>query len=147
MKYVHTNIIARDWRRLAEFYTQVFSCEFIPPQRDQAGDWLSRGTGVSDASLEGVHLRLPGHGADGPTLEIYQYGHLKDRLPTVPNRIGFGHIAFEVEDVAETVAKMLAHGGYVFGEVVEREIAGKGKITFTYAKDPEGNLVELQKWG
>ena len=25
-KYVHTNIVARDWRRLAVFYQDVFGC-------------------------------------------------------------------------------------------------------------------------
>ena len=27
IKYVHTNIISRDWRRLAQFYEDVFGCE------------------------------------------------------------------------------------------------------------------------
>jgi predicted enzyme related to lactoylglutathione lyase len=30
-RYVHTNLIARDWRALAKFYTGVFGCEFVPP--------------------------------------------------------------------------------------------------------------------
>ncbi len=36
-RYVHTNLIARDWRLLAQFYTGVFGCEFVPPERDYAG--------------------------------------------------------------------------------------------------------------
>ena len=34
----------------------------------------------------GVHLRLPGHGTTGPTLEIYQYGSMPDGLPPAMNR-------------------------------------------------------------
>jgi predicted enzyme related to lactoylglutathione lyase len=33
-RYVHTNIVSTDWRRLAGFYTSVFGCELVPPERD-----------------------------------------------------------------------------------------------------------------
>jgi hypothetical protein len=69
-KYAHTNLIARDWRALAAFYERVFGCTPVPPERDLSGEALERGSGVAGASLQGVHLRLPGCGADGPTLEI-----------------------------------------------------------------------------
>ena len=45
-KYVHTNLIARDWRKLADFYVSVFGCEPVPPERDYSGADLERGTGV-----------------------------------------------------------------------------------------------------
>jgi hypothetical protein len=32
------------------------------------------------------------------------------------------------------------------GEIVTREIPGAGRITFAYVRDPEGNIVELQRW-
>jgi len=31
MKYTHTNLVARDWRRLADFYIKVFGCTPVPP--------------------------------------------------------------------------------------------------------------------
>jgi len=37
MKYAHTNLIARDWRALADFYVAQFGCEVVPPERDYAG--------------------------------------------------------------------------------------------------------------
>ena len=73
MKYVHTNLVCKDWRRLSSFYVETFDCQVKPPVRKQSGEWLDRGTGVIGASLEGVHLLLPGYGQAGPTLEIYQY--------------------------------------------------------------------------
>ena len=73
MKYVHTNIIARDWKLLADFYIKVFECKPVLPERDIKGDWLEKGTGVKNASLRGIHLLLPGFDNDGPTLEIFQY--------------------------------------------------------------------------
>jgi predicted enzyme related to lactoylglutathione lyase len=30
-RYAHTNLIARDWRRLARFYAEAFGCELLAP--------------------------------------------------------------------------------------------------------------------
>ena len=146
IRYAHTNIISADWKKLAQFYIDVFDCQPVPPTRDQAGDWLSRGTGVEAAALQGMHLRLPGFGENGPTLEIYQYSRMEEKPLPVANRKGFGHIAFEVEDVAAILEQLMKYGGKAVGEVVRKEVDGVGMITFTYAADPEGNLIELQQW-
>ena len=41
-KYVHTNLIARDWKRLVQFYCEVFGCEPKGPERDLSDAWLER---------------------------------------------------------------------------------------------------------
>ena len=33
-RYVHTNLIARDWRRLAAFYESVLGCVPVHPERE-----------------------------------------------------------------------------------------------------------------
>ncbi|MCP5048836.1 MAG: VOC family protein [bacterium] len=145
-RYAHTNIIAGDWRSLAQFYEEVFECLPIPPERDQSGQWLEKGTGVKDAALKGIHLRLPGFGEDGPTLEIYSYSHMEQKSPPVPNRQGLGHLAFTVDDVEKTLQKVLENGGTSLGEIVTKVIPNTGTITFVYAVDPEGNIIEIQQW-
>ena len=146
MKYVHTNIISKDWKSLVKFYIDTFECKLVPPVRKQEGYWLSMGTGVENASLEGAHLLLPGHGEKGPTLEIYQYKHIEDQTFAPANRRGFGHIAFEVDEVEKVVNTLLKNGGSLAGEISGRLIEGVGEITFVYARDPEGNLIEIQSW-
>ncbi len=145
-RYAHTNIIAADWRKLVTFYEAVFDCVFVPPERKQSGQWLANGTGVKDAALNGVHLRLPGYEKDGPTLEIYSYGQMEEKLPAAANRKGLGHLAFSVDDVAAIVDQVLAHGGQALGKVVSRHVQGAGRITFAYVADPEGNIIEVQRW-
>ena len=153
-RYAHTNLVARDWRRLAAFYEQVFGCVRVPPERDLQGEWLARGSGVSGARLRGVHLRLPGAGTGGPTLEVFEYessglpalGGPKAAPPRSADMPGFGHIAFEVEDVEAALAAVVAAGGASLGEVVSVPVHGAGTITWTYARDPEGNILELQRW-
>lgn len=146
MKYVHTNIICEDWQALANFYINVFDCQPVPPARDQSGAWLDQCTGVSNAHLKGMHLRLPGWGENGPTLEIYSYGEMEENLATIPNRKGYGHIAFEVDNVATVLAKLLANGGSKQGQITAKMVKGVGYITLVYAKDPAGNIIEIQNW-
>lgn len=145
-RYGHTNLIARDWRALAAFYERLFGCERVPPERQYAGPELEAGTGVPGARLQGVHLRLPGHGPDGPTLEIFNYSRLAETLPTAVNRPGFGHLAFLVADVAAAREEVLAAGGRAIGEVVTLTTATGARVTWCYVTDPEGNPIELQSW-
>jgi catechol 2,3-dioxygenase-like lactoylglutathione lyase family enzyme len=126
-RYVHTNLIAGDWKKLVRFYRNVFGCIPRGPEGDLSGEWLDRVTSLSAACLRGVHLRLPGYGDTGPTLEIFSYDDMPDRRLPMPNEPGF------------------AHGGSV-GEVATTEVDGVGSLQVVYARDPEGNIVELQKW-
>lgn len=145
--YTHTSIVAADWRTLAGFYERVFGCTRVPPPRDLSGAWLARGTGVADARLTGIHLRLPGLGDGGPTVEIFQYGVVEPPSPPAVNRQGLAHLAFAVDDVDAAARQVVDEGGSLVGEVTTAEIPGAGRLTFVYAADPEGNVLELQAWG
>ena len=145
-RFVHVNLVAHDWRRLTAFYQQVLGCTPTPPERALSGDWLERGTGVPGAEIRGLHLRLPGRGADGPTLEIFQYNVEAERGQPAANRPGYGHLAFAVDDVEAARQAVIAGGGSSVGDVVSSPIPGAGSITFCYVADPEGNLIELQCW-
>jgi predicted enzyme related to lactoylglutathione lyase len=145
-KYAHTNLIAKDWKRLSVFYQDVFDCTPVPPERDLTGEWLDRATGLAQAHIRGIHLRLPGYGDAGPTLEIFEYASMPSRPEVRPNTPGFSHIAFAVDEVETTVQEVLAHGGSAVGAVTVREYPGVGVLTFQYVTDPEGNMIEVQSW-
>lgn len=145
-RLAHVNLVARDWERLAVFYERVFGCTRLLPERDLHGPWLEAGTGVPGARIRGVHLCLPGSASGGPTIEIFSYHPALDALPTAPNRPGWGHIAFAVEDVAAAREAVLVAGGRALGDLISTEIEGAGAITFAYVADPEGNVIELQRW-
>lgn len=145
-KFVHTNLVASDWRKLAQFYERVLGCTPLPPERDLKGQWLDDGTGVVQAHIQGIHLRLPGHGARGPTLEIFEYDPQEGQPERAINRPGFAHIAFAVDDVEAAREAVLAARGGVVGKVVSLPVPGAGTVTFAYVTDPEGNIIELQRW-
>lgn len=145
-RFAHVNLIARNSAKLIEFYKDVFGCQSIGEIRDLAGGWLARMTGITGAHIIGEHLLLPGYGADHPTLEIFSYDPPAAGTPSVVNAPGFQHIAFEVDDVNETLARVLSHGGQALGEVVRADYADGRRAAFVYARDPEGNILELQSW-
>jgi predicted enzyme related to lactoylglutathione lyase len=145
-KYVHTNLIARDWKRLVRFYSEVFGCEQKGPERDLSGAWLDSVNWVPGAHLRGVHLRLPGYDADGPTLEIFSYDQLIESGLPAANQCGFAHIAFAVDDVDQALEAVIAAGGGAVGKIATAAVDDVGMLRVVYARDPEGNIVELQKW-
>jgi hypothetical protein len=83
---------------------------------------------VPNAALRGVHLQLPGHGDDGPTLEIYTFASTDGTSEVGIDRPGFRHIAFAVADVHTARRRVLDEGGN------------------SVVTDPAGNAVELQSW-
>lgn len=141
---------------LATFYVRALGCRRVPPERDLQGDWLDRATSLRRAHLRGIHLRLPGYGPRGPTLEVFQYDRMAKagrrpagRRPAgrgLINRPGIAHTAFAVRDVRQALRRIERLGGGRIGEPVDAEIAGVGHIDFVYAHDPEGNIIELQRW-
>ena len=146
IKFVHTNLIAKDWKKLSNFYCEVFGCKPMYPERDLSGEWLEKITEIPDVKVRGVHLSLPGC-ENGPTVELFQYDPENPRNcePSI-SRQGLGHIAFHVDNVEELLDRFIKHGGKLFGEVVKKQYPELGLLTVAYAKDPEGNFVEIQNW-
>lgn len=146
VKYLHTNLVCDDWKKVANFYQNVFECVPVYTQKRNSKKWLEQCTGVMEACIEGgVLLKLPGGGEHGPILEIFQYAQSEEKLDAVANRKGFGHIAFEVDDIVAAQKKVLEFGGSDLGEIAPVEL-GQGKRLFVvYMKDPEGNIIELQQ--
>lgn len=146
IRYAHTNLMANDWRHLQDFYVQVFGCQPVSSERDHKGPKFEALTSLPGGFFQGRHLRLPGHGDRGPTLEIFQSNQNDPGLPSRLVRPGFAHVAFEVPDVAAKRQEVLQWGGREIGELVTLDIPGAGLLTLIYMTDPEGNIVELQRW-
>ena len=146
IRYAHTNLVANDWRKIAGFYVRVFGCEPVSSERDNSGPDFDALTAVPGGRVRGQHLRLPGHGECGPTLEVFQFEPCESSEPRLLNRSGLAHLAFEVDDVAAKREEVLAEGGCDLGQIVTIDIPGAGRLTLIYMRDPEGNIVELQRW-
>ncbi len=148
LKFAHINLISTDWRSLAEFYEKVFGCTRLDVEIDLGGEWLTRGTGVPDAVLEGTRLGLPG--SPQLTIDIMQYRSTQaDPSTCSADQKGLRHIAFEfdsVDELKQCYERVLSSGGSTLGEITSRRIEDLGEVTFVYTLDPEGNIVELIHW-
>jgi catechol 2,3-dioxygenase-like lactoylglutathione lyase family enzyme len=145
-RFGHVNVTSSDWRRLATFYTDVFGCEFVPPERDIRSADLDGATGLTDAHLTGAHLRLPGYGDTGPTIEIFSYDAIDHHPGARVDRPGWGHVCFQVPDVPAALEAVRTAGGGQHGTIVTMRTKDGRQVTWVYATDPDGNLVELQAW-
>ena len=145
-RYAHVNIIAADWQRLCDFYEQVFDCEPVSSERDHHGPHIAALTAAPGLRIRGRHMRVPGHGENGPTIEIFTASENGEDSPKRLTRPGFAHVAFEVDDMNAKRAQVKELGGDDYGELVTIDIAGAGRLTLLYMTAPEGNIVELQKW-
>jgi len=76
---------------------------------------------------------------------VFEYDELVDAAAPPANRVGFGHIAFAVGDVAAARELVLASGGTAVGTIETIAVPGLGSVTWTYVRDPEGNIIELQR--
>jgi predicted enzyme related to lactoylglutathione lyase len=152
MRYIHTNIIAKNWRSLSKFYQNVFGLRPIGPQRDISGKWIEDLTNIKNIHIVGEHLLFPGYNENIPTLEIFSYEHsVENQQPRNTNKkyinsYGFSHIAFEVQNVEETVEMIIKEGGSILGKIVTKDYGEMGIGTFAYARDIEENIIELQNW-
>jgi catechol 2,3-dioxygenase-like lactoylglutathione lyase family enzyme len=109
--------------------------------------WLTELTNINDVRIEGAHLELPGFEQQGPTLEIFSFDPVIERKSQDPiNRLGFGHLAFQVEDVEAYVERIKRAGGGILGSVVEKDYGDMGTLSVAYCLDPEGNFIEIQNW-
>jgi len=133
IRYANTNLVAKDWRRLMDFYCEVFGCVAIGSERDNRGPNFDALTTLEGGSVRGRHLRLPGHGDAGPTLEIFQFDPTDPTPPPEVNRPGFTHLAFEVPDVESKRKEIAAWGGSDYGRLVTIDIPGAGKLTRSFS--------------
>ena len=124
----------------------MLHCEHIAQTRDLRGDWLDRLTALSGAHITGEHLRLPGYGGEHPTLEIFQYDEAAEDVPREINRPGLAHLAFAADDVDAVLSRVLQAGGSAVGETIQTTYSDGRTRRVVYARDPEGNIIELQSW-
>lgn len=139
-RYTQLSVAAKEWERLATFYTQVFGCTPVTVEHEYpepVPDAETRAMGISQA---GIHLRLPGYGTHGPILAIY---HDPDRSN---NLVSGSHLVFTVGDVDEAQTMIKAAGGQIHTHTTQQTLPSGVQLTCAFVADPEGNVIELQSW-
>jgi len=103
------------------------------------GEWAGRVTGLRDQRVEIAMMRTPdGHSR----LELSRFltpPALEDHRNAPVNALGYLRVMFAVDDIDETLARLLKRGARLVGEVVQYEDVYR----LCYIRGPEGLLIGL----
>ena len=103
------------------------------------GEWAGRVTGLPNQRVEIAMMRTPdGHSR----LELSRFlmpPVVADHRNAPVNALGYLRVMFAVEDIDDTVARLIKRGAQLVGEVVKYEDVYR----LCYIRGPEGLLIGL----
>lgn len=146
--FSHVGITVSDFNKAVRFYWDVFGCPLVgvadtPPERVRS---FFNVEGPFDAAQGGAQpsckigwIRVPG----GAVLEIFAF---QPQLPpqAIPwNKVGLTHISFNVRNLQGWYDYLVSRGV----ECVSKPERSPRGHSFFFAKDFDGNLIELMDLG
>ncbi len=134
--FSHTGITVSDFNKAVRFYWEVFGCPLVgvadtPPERVRS----FFGVDGNQPACKIGWVRVPG----GAVLEIFAFQPQQPPEPPPWNRVGLTHISFNVRDTAKWYEYLVSKGV----ECVSTPEKSPRGHTFFFAKDFDGNLIEL----
>ena len=133
----NVGIVVEDLPATIEFFREL-GLE-LEGQATVEGEWAGRVTGLGDQRVEIAMMRTPdGHSR----LELSRFlapPVVADHRNAPVNALGYLRVMFAVEDMDDTVARLLEHGAQLVGEVVQYQ----DSYRLCYIRGPGGLLVGL----
>ncbi|MCL5104774.1 MAG: VOC family protein [Armatimonadetes bacterium] len=133
----HVGIVVRDIEKSLRFWRDVMGLKVAADFREE-GEFINTVQHLSGVRLRMIKLTSP----DGSMVELLQ----DDAHPTPPSSAndlcdcGIRHVAFTVADIEDSWKTLVDADCDVLSEPVT---APDGKARLFFARDPEGNLMEL----
>jgi catechol 2,3-dioxygenase-like lactoylglutathione lyase family enzyme len=138
--FSHVGITVSDFNRFVTFYWEVFGCPLVgvadtPPERVRAFFGVE-----GDAPRCKIGwIRVPG----GAVLEIFHFEPQQPAVPVPWNRVGQTHFSFNVRNLQAWYDFLQSKGVEC---ITKPERSPRGH-SFFFAKDLDGNLIELMDLG
>jgi len=134
----HVSVVVDDLAGARSFFTALGMT--VEGEMPIEGRWVDRINGIDGVQVDIVMMRTPdGHGK----LELTKFRNppLVELEPAVapPNALGLRSVMFTVESVDDSVARLLATGAELVGEVVQYEDIYR----LCYMRGPGGIIVAL----
>src|SRR3954466_9590812 len=133
----NVGIVVEDLAATVEFFREL-GLE-LEGQAMVEGEWAGRVTGLGDQRVEIAMMRTPdGHSR----LEISRFltpPTVADHRNAPVNALGYLRVMFTVDDIDETLARLIKRGAQLVGEVVQYE----DSYRLCYIRGPEGLLIGL----
>jgi catechol 2,3-dioxygenase-like lactoylglutathione lyase family enzyme len=140
--FSHAGITVSNFNRAIRFYWDVFGCPLVgvsdtPPDRIRS--FFGVGSDTETPSCKIGWIRVPG----GAVLEIFEFDPRKPPVGIPWNQVGLTHISFNVRGTARWYEYLVKKGV----ECVSKPERSPRGHTFFFAKDMDGNLIELMDLG
>ncbi len=139
----HVAICTPDIDRLARFYIDVMGFEQVMSSSWRNRPIIDRMIGLTDSAARQVMLR-----AGNAYLELFQY-ESPVGTPADPDRNpashGYTHFCVDVVDIDAEHERLSANGMSFHSSPPTPEELNGSKLRAIYARDPDGNIVELQE--
>jgi catechol 2,3-dioxygenase-like lactoylglutathione lyase family enzyme len=141
----HVGMVVSDIESAIVFYTEGLGLR-VRHRQTQENPYTSGLVGYDDARLHVAQLSLPGGQTtrSGHLVELVQY----ERPPGLPGepenrRLGTCHVAFQVDDIVATRARLEARGATFHGPTQDITAGINRGGRAVYLRDPDGNNLEL----
>ena len=139
----HVGISTPDLDRLASFYTDVMGFEVVMTSQWRDREIVDRMIGLRDSAARQVMLR-----AGNAYLELFEYESPSPR-PADPDRNpashGYTHFCIDVVDIDAEYERLSQNGMTFHAPPPSLAELGAARLRAIYARDPDGNIVELQE--
>lgn len=139
----HVAICTPDLDRLAAFYTDVIGFDEAMATSWSDRPLIDRMIGLTGSAARQVMLR-----AGNAYLELFEYTS-PEPTPADPDRNpanhGYTHFCLDVTDIDAEYERLSAKGMSFHSPPPTRDEMSGGPIRAIYARDPDGNIVELQE--
>ena len=138
--FSHCGITVSDFKEAVQFYWDVFGCPLVGVA-DQPSPRVQSFFGVDadQPTCKVGWIRVPG----GAVLEMFEFQPQQPPIDIPWNRVGLTHISFNVRNTQRWYDYLVDKGV----ECVSRPERSPRGHTFFFAKDPDGNLIELMDLG
>lgn len=143
IRFKHIGLYVNDLKKMTEFYKNVFDLHLICDDSEDKGDFLSLLSGEKDIII-GITKLITERGKitqEGEMIELIQVKN-KDCGSICTDSImsvGIMHIGMGVDDIFVSRDRIMENGGAIMVEPFLRE----NKNWLCFAKDPEGNWIEV----
>jgi lactoylglutathione lyase len=137
----HTALNVTDMERSLKFYREVLGLEPMFEPQEASGERFEKATHIPGAKIKFTMLKI----GNGHTfIELIQYVNPKAK----PNQLtisdtGAPHVAFRVDNIDETKAKLESKGVKFNSDPVRIQAGPLKGRSFVYFKDPDGLTLEL----
>jgi len=136
----HLNIVVSNLEEAKTFFSLLGFDEGLGAELDPA--FLARLTGIDGADGRFVTMRHPGSQTTIELLKFAADAGADSQLGRA-DRIGLRHLAFAVDDITSTVARLQAAGVTFLSPIQTWEKTGK-RLVYLYG--PDGILLELAEY-